>query len=597
MGSSEHNLRQVDSISNLDRAYIHPYSVTKDISPKDLYKTKVTFINMPIREQALPNNAPLGPGLLAARLEAYGVEVNIIDLNVYRIKDHISIKRGLVNGRVLNLSEVTQFLESFFSIKGEQDLVALSGLITTLKWQSDVTHIVRKIQPSVMIASGGGLATEFRQTLFEWIPELDAVAHSEGDDVILKMALDARHVRRHNLKKGLLSSNLKPYFVGVVGGRPRFLYDGGRPRCLDDLPFPAWNLLEADINGYPVLDTYLNNPIWGSDAKNSSAAPFHMNRSMNTVSSRGCPFACKFCFRGAQGERNYGIRSAQNLTKEIQMLAEKYSVDFIGITDDNFMVNPKRIAELVPEMRDISASYQIKWGTHGRLDEAADIRPITARGKKSLARGRLRVEDMAESGCAYIGFGAESASAKVLKEMGKGGFMLSNGSVRVNDYSFPLTMIRGIENTHQANIHANCTWIMGYPGETLDDLKTTVAFIHWQQELYVKGKTTSSEEYNLALNSVNKSLFVATAYPGTEMFKHPNVKEKLGERFNIQFDGKGDPVADNNFYNYVLSLNDATDVLYSEDEAPLNFSELSDDMFLRVRECVDNRDLTTILNL
>ena len=115
MESFGHNLSQIDSISNLERAYIHPYSVIKDILPKDLYETKVTFINMPIREQALPNNAPLGPGLLAARLEAYGVEVNIIDLNVYRIKDQISIKRNLVNGRVLNLSEVSQFLESFFS--------------------------------------------------------------------------------------------------------------------------------------------------------------------------------------------------------------------------------------------------------------------------------------------------------------------------------------------------------------------------------------------------------------------------------------------------------------------------------------------------
>ena len=65
--------------------YTHPGDIVDDNNPRDLKGTKVTLINLPIREQAKPNNPPMGPALIAARLLAYEAEVNIIDLNVYRI--------------------------------------------------------------------------------------------------------------------------------------------------------------------------------------------------------------------------------------------------------------------------------------------------------------------------------------------------------------------------------------------------------------------------------------------------------------------------------------------------------------------------------
>ena len=39
----------------------------------------------------------MGPALLAARLQEYDVEVNIIDLNAYRIKDDIAASLNLPN--------------------------------------------------------------------------------------------------------------------------------------------------------------------------------------------------------------------------------------------------------------------------------------------------------------------------------------------------------------------------------------------------------------------------------------------------------------------------------------------------------------------
>ena len=52
-----------------------------------------------------------------------------------------------------------------------------------------------------------------------------------------------------------------------------------------------------------------------------------------------------------------------------------------------------------------------------------------------------RAYKMAESGCVYIGFGAESADEHTLTRMQKGGFILKNGlvptKVNGNTYQFP----------------------------------------------------------------------------------------------------------------------------------------------------------------
>jgi radical SAM superfamily enzyme YgiQ (UPF0313 family) len=577
----------------LDRNYTNPSDLVDGITKKDLRGTKVMLLNMPIREQAKANNAPLGLALLAGRLLDYDVDVKIIDLNAYRVKDVEAENKGLVNGRVLNEDEIESLFSKHIEFYGDQDLIAMSGLVTTLTWQKKVSEIIRKHQPSTMIVSGGGLATEFRSVLFNWIPELNGVAHSEGDDVILKLALDAKVLRK---KSNTNLNKLKPYFLGEINGKNRFLYDGGRPSSLDELPLPAWHLLENDIFSNNIIEEYIKTPVWGLGANNSSATPFKMERSLNTVSSRGCPFACKFCFRGAQGERNYGIRSAKNIARELETFVPRYNIDFMGFVDDNFAVSRKRISELFSPLRPVLEEFNIKWGTHARLDEMADIKKSN-NGQLEFNKP-LRLEQMAKAGCAYIGFGAESANKKVLEEMGKGGFILRDGMREKNGYELPVSMMEGVKNTFNSGVHANCTWIMGYPSEGLDELKASVAFIKWQEELYSSGLTPGSIEYQNAVDSVNKNIFIATAYPGTEMFKHPKVKEVLTKRFSLSFNSvNGDVVPDQNLMKYAESLNDASDVLYDENGAPLYYGDMSEEQFTEVRSHIDSKDIFKILDM
>ena len=464
------------------KKHIHPEEVTRDIGHKELEGINAVFVNMPLRETATPNVTPAGPLLMATNLRKnFGVKATIVDLNGYRIKDDDAQKRGLVNGRCLTEQEAIQLIDDHIIKHGEPDVVALSGMITTLRWQKRVAKHVKNKYPRTFLVSGGGLATELKTGLFRYITELDAVAHSEGDDVIKKICRDARIIREGGLKSALNSGKLEPYHLGAAQGKNRFLYAGDRVRNLDVLPHADLDIIETDVYGKPVLESYLRAPIWGQIASNSSAAPFTMKISTSSVSSRGCPFGCKYCYRGAQGEKKWGTRSAEHLYNELADYIQRYGIDFHGYVDDNFAVAMERIRDMVP----IIGPLKIRWGTHTRLDEAAGVKPKPECPGEYIFEDPLRIELMAKAGCVYIGFGPESANKEVLEAIGKGGHTLTNGFVtkRVNgkNYQFPRSMSVGIENCIRFGIHSNCTWIMALPSENLQRLQETVAFIKWQE--------------------------------------------------------------------------------------------------------------------
>lgn len=560
----------------------HPTTITGEIRHQDIEGTKIVFINMPLRESAQPTTTPEGPLLLATNLiRNYGVDVSIIDLNVYR-----------PGGRYMDNKEVFQLIKDHLKFYGEPHVIAFSGMITTLRWQEIIAKMVRKIMPEVFLVSGNGLATELKLGLFNYIPELDAVAHSEGDDVILKIMYDAKIIKEYGIQNAITSGKLAPYYLGEIMEKHRFMYAGSRPRNLDRLPFVDLELIKHDVYGRPILQKYLDTPVWGIGANNSSSTPFSMKQSTTSVSSRGCPYGCKYCYRGAQGEREWGVRSAEHVTQEIIRNMERYNIDFHGFPDDNFAVTVPRIKNLIPLLKPLG----IRWGTHTRLDEGAGLIPKPGSGgKEYIFENPLRVKLMAESGCVYIGFGPESANAKVLEALGKGGFTLRAGfvpiSVNGQTYQFPKAMVYGIKHALEAGIHSNCTWIMGSPTETLTDLKETVAFIKWQEEFY--------SQYNIPSTAVNKKMFTLTWYPGTEMIRHPKVHYELSRVFGIKFDPLTyQPICDENFHNYCLELDDATKILHDPKTGePLNFGEMPTDQFLQVREYIDTDQIFKILDM
>ena len=89
-------------------------STTKQYSFDEFKGMKITFINMPLRETALPNTPPEGPCILASITRNYGADPYVIDLNGYRIKDELANNRGLPHGRHLTYTEAEEMLKGIF---------------------------------------------------------------------------------------------------------------------------------------------------------------------------------------------------------------------------------------------------------------------------------------------------------------------------------------------------------------------------------------------------------------------------------------------------------------------------------------------------
>lgn len=573
------------------KKHVHPADIIKDINPREIQGMKVLFINMPLRESARPNTTPEGSLLMATRLRRhYGVEADIIDLNAYRIKDKLWEERvakgeNLPWGRHKTPQEAEEQLREHIRVYGKPDLIGFSGKITTYKWQKEMAKRVRAILPDVFLVTGGGLATELRIHLFGYISEFDGIAHSEGDDIIVKIAYDAVTIKQLGYDSALNSEKLEPYYLGFINGRHRFLYEGDRPTDLNILPYADLELLREDVFGNKVLEGYLLTPAWSRQANNSSAIPWNdddVTPKTTSVSSRGCPYGCKYCFRGSQGERKWGVRSAEHIMQELVNHIEKYKIKFHGFPDDNFAVTLDRIKDL---------NNLVPWGTHTRLDEVA--------GLNSTTKGTA--ETMAKAGCKYIGFGPESASPKVLEAIGKGGHTLSNGFIEVmvngQKHSFARSMVLGTENALSNGIHSNCTWIIGSPTETLDDVKESVLFMLWQLGLYTS--------QGLPPDSVNMRMFTLTWYPGTTIINYQKVRDELRRVFGLSFTktqgcsggAEYEPVFDATFEKYMLELDDATKVLYGANNEPLNFSDMPTDIFLQAREHIDSGQTPKILDM
>jgi radical SAM superfamily enzyme YgiQ (UPF0313 family) len=424
------------------------------------------FINMPIRESAKPNNVPLGIYYLIASLNKYHAEdggpnicTRVIDFNVWRP----FLCEADVRTRI--------------AMELPADVVCLSGLITTVRAQRLIAGTIKDMCPSAKIISGGGLATNLKHGLFDIIPEIDSICVGEGDESIRRIARDA-----------------------LMGDIQR-VYRWPVP-MLDTRP--EW----GNVFG---IEDYIRNPIWGTDANNSSAAPgITMKRSLNMITSRGCPYRCAFCSHEASGGANYRMRRAIDVVNEFCDLSAAHSLDFIGFVDDNIGVYSTRLEQICDML--VERGGNVRWGSHVRFGHV---------------EYRKLLERMFCAGCRYLGFGGESASPEVLASMHKG-----------NNIQ---TMKDVLAECRSIGIHPNVTWMMGWPGETREQVRATARFI-------------------MKYAPENPKMFVATAYPGTALWDM--VDRIVLDRFGT-------------LGAYVEQLGDATLPL-------VNYSAMPDDEFFEV---------------
>ena len=199
------------------------------------------------------------------------------------------------------------------------------------------------------------------------------------------------------------------------------------------------------------------------------------------VSSRGCPYKCTFCSNRVTTGLSYRYRNAEVIAQELQLLHDKYKRKNVLFLDDNFLVNRKRINELIAAVKARGLHEKMTFSFQARADNLRED----------------QMKDLYEAGFKSVFFGVETASDRLMKVIQKG--------ETVQD------CVDAIKLSKKLGFHVSATYIFALPTET-----------HADRMLCAK----QANELEVDLVRFNN----ATPYPGTVLYHQVQQEGRL----NIQ---------------------------------------------------------------
>ncbi|GAB7140715.1 B12-binding domain-containing radical SAM protein [Deferribacterales bacterium RsTz2092] len=197
---------------------------------------------------------------------------------------------------------------------------------------------------------------------------------------------------------------------------------------LDDIPYPDWEQLHP--------------------AHSAWTPPWFIAKQVPVVgimSSRGCPYSCKFCSSPNFYNRRTRMRSPENVLGEMRLLKEKYGIREIKFLDENMTSDTRYVNDLCNAI--IKSNLNLPLFTQARADRLDD----------------KLVKTMKRAGFYNIGIGIESASPVMLKNMNKR-----------EDID---TIKNAIKVISDNGILVAGFFVLGMPGETKQTIKETMDFI------------------------------------------------------------------------------------------------------------------------
>ncbi len=477
----------------------------------------ILLINPIIRTWAYPNIIPMGLAYISPSIIKAGYSLAILDLNGIRQKP---------------LDDRESFSQDFYieqAIKGHNpDVIGICGIITQYGDIKSIINLCRKIKSEAKIVLGGGISSCLPNFMIRYL-DIDVAVEHEGEWIILDI-LD-----RWSKKQPL--SGLKGIWYREDDD---YKYDGARdtiplgPDGLDGLSWPARNLF--DIEG-----VYKRNPVghlnW--ESKWQQGAPEDGRYSLSMIATRGCPYSCDYCYVTYLGF-GYRCRDPSDVVNEMEYIADKYNLEYIHFLDDLFMTNYKwalNFFELLRKRKQ-ETGFEITWGATCRTNL------VVGDMKRAAKHNRLNMLEQAhEVGMRQVGFGIESCSNVILKNIDKSG--------QNQD-----TIAQTVREVRRIFGYIDPSFMIGSPGETRGTVEETVDFC--------KKHSIDTE-----------TVFFTTAYPGTPFWDLALDKGLIGKVTT----GKLCEATDDMIENYFLQLGE------NSEKVRTNFSdELSDEELMELQQ-------------
>jgi len=339
---------------------------------------------------------PLGLLYIGAVLQNAGHEVKVVD-----------------NGRIqLPVEKVVERVK-----REDPGVVGVSALTPTFKQGIKIARGIKTEIPDVKIVFGNYHATFTYDRILKKYPFVDYVVLGEGEFSFLELVNTLR--KNEDTKK--VSGIAYRHDGGAVKAPPRPLVQN-----LDDLPTPDRSLLEQEYH------SEIMGMLWSG------------GKFTTVLTSRGCPYSCRYCACAAFSHRAVRFRSPEAVVAEMEQLYND-GYEEVGFVDDNLLVNKKRMEKICDMLKEKKIKLNL-WA-EGRVDHAS----------------REMLKKFAGVGCKIIYFGMESGSPKVLDYYAK----------KIT----PEMSKKAVRNCKEAGIeNVVGSFIVGAPIETEADVRQTFDF-------------------------------------------------------------------------------------------------------------------------
>jgi anaerobic magnesium-protoporphyrin IX monomethyl ester cyclase len=371
---------------------------------------------------------PLGMAYVLACLEASGIDFDFTD---------------------------AQFGNDYKKLLKKNDYYAIAtgGLMFQYRFYDEVFRYARRINPHIPVILGGNITKDMQTGfLFEKLHITYGIAGEA--ETALPFLIQAILQKKTELDSipGLIYKDRQS---GEIKKNPARRLDLSAADIL-----PAWHRFNVDY--------YINN--WEHGIYGSRLC-------MPVIVSRGCTGTCSFC---SPTIGSYSKRPVKQVIREIEILNEKYTFDWIGFMSEMFYPTREEVVEFCEAYTSIKPRK--KWICELRVDSTIDI--DTFRLMKSV-------------GCVAVVGGVESGSNKILSLMNK---------------RTTREMIIGFyRNASAAGLPCEGTFMVGNEGESEVDIKETVDMV-------------ISEKMR-----VNERLPIT--YPGTKIYEHAKSRGLIGDEW------------------------------------------------------------------
>lgn len=387
---------------------------------------KVIIIN-PINYGRDSFRVPVGLLTVASVFSEKGADVVWIDADARR-----SRKKGVEKQLLDNL---------------DADLIATGGLHSSYKSVKEIFTFLTEKNIKVPTLIGGKLAQTLDYLIWEKIPSVDMLCKQEGEYVVESIC---EHFPDKEKILGIEYSEdgeiVKNPLATIV-------------KSLDEVPKLRWDFIDEKV--------------------------YFPNKIGYVLSSRGCPYTCKFCRYPDKLSNKYRTLSAEKIIEDIELLVKRFNVRTICFLDEFFLLQKDRVEKICDAVEE--KKLNIKWIVSSRADA---IKP----------KDELLLKRMKKLGCSYINIGIESGSQTILD--------LMNKKLRIEQIETAVEVIRN------AGMHIKPAFIFGFPGETE---QTAMESVKWRLKMGLKGK-----------------YFYATPYPGAPLY------DDFKKKYNMDLDEEED---------------------------------------------------------